>query len=194
MWCKGKHGCLGYRRTRFKSSLPDNALDNKSSALYTVLMNGYTQEQVEVAAREAGSIKEFLELLGLKANSGQYRRAKHIAAHYGVDLPKYDTKAGSQKALAKIKIPNDIFFSKGVQRQGPRLRRRLIEDFGWEDKCMIDGCPSPEPVWNNMVLVLQVDHIDGDDSNNEITNLRFVCPNCHTQTNTYSNKKRSVAQ
>lgn len=167
-------------------------LDNKTSAVYNKVMNGYTQEQVEKAAKESSSIKEFLVHLGLKPNSGQYRRAKHIAAYYGVELPKYDTKAGSVNALARVKISNEDYFVKDVFRQGPRIKKRLIEDFGWPELCMIDGCPSPEPVWNGMSLCLQVDHIDGDDSNNTIENLRFACPNCHTQTDTFGNKKRNV--
>lgn len=153
-------------------------------------MNGFTQEQVQRAAEESSSIKEFLIALGLKPNSGQYRRAKHIAAHFGVDLPRYDTKQGSQHALSKVRIPNDLYFVKGVFRQGIRLKKRLIEDFGWQEKCMMEGCPSPEPEWNGRPLCLQVDHIDGDDSNNLIENLRFLCPNCHTQTETYGNKSR----
>lgn len=155
-------------------------------------MNGFTLEQVQQAAESAGSIKEFLVNLGLKPNSGQYRRAKHIAAHFGVELPKFDTRAGSQHALSRVRIPNEVYFSKGVWRQGSRLKARLINDFGWDEVCMMDGCPSPAPVWNGKKLVLQVDHIDGDDSNNLIENLRLLCPNCHTQTETYSNNKRPI--
>jgi transposase-like protein len=41
---------------------------------------------------------------------------------------------------------------------------------------------------NNLPLKLQVDHIDGNNSNNILDNLRFLCPNCHSQTSTYSGK------
>lgn len=37
-------------------------------------------------------------------------------------------------------------------------------------------------------LVLELDHIDGDVKNNELTNLRFLCRNCHGQTETYGSK------
>ena len=50
----------------------------------------YTQEQIEEAVSGASSIKEFVMALGLVPNNGQYRRAKCIASHFNIILPKYD--------------------------------------------------------------------------------------------------------
>lgn len=45
--------------------------------------------------------------------------------------------------------------------------------------------------WNNKSLSLHLDHIDGDRLNNHINNLRFLCPNCHSQTSTFGSKNRN---
>ena len=42
--------------------------------------------------------------------------------------------------------------------------------------------------WNGKPLTLQIDHIDGKKTNNMIENLRYLCPNCHTQTETWGVK------
>lgn len=42
--------------------------------------------------------------------------------------------------------------------------------------------------WNNKELLLELDHIDGNKNNNIRENLRWICPNCHSQTNTFRNK------
>lgn len=44
------------------------------------------------------------------------------------------------------------------------------------------------PTWNGKKLVMQLDHIDGNSDNNSIDNLRLLCPNCHTQTETWGAK------
>lgn len=44
--------------------------------------------------------------------------------------------------------------------------------------------------WNNKPLVLELDHIDGNNKNDERDNLRFLCPNCHSQTETWRGRKK----
>lgn len=59
----------------------------------------------------------------------------------------------------------------------PRLL--LIEHFGYKcNSCSIDS-------WNGQSITLEVNHKDGKSSNNVMSNLEFLCPNCHSQTDTY---------
>jgi hypothetical protein len=151
-----------------------------------------TKEKVLDASNSSNSIKEFLEKLGFVPNNGQYRRAKTIAQHFQIELPVYDYTKATINASARTRIADEIYFAKETNRNGQALKARLIKDYGWVDKCNIKNCPNPLPVWNGLPIVLQLDHIDGDNTNNLIPNLRIICPNCHTQTETYSNKKRKT--
>ena len=61
-------------------------------------------------------------------------------------------------------------------------KRYLAEQRGYACEC----CNISE--WNGKNIVLEVDHIDGHHENNVPSNLRLICPNCHSQTDTYKAK------
>lgn len=64
------------------------------------------------------------------------------------------------------------------------IKRYLLNK---SSSCAICGISN---MWNNLPLTLQLDHIDGDSDNNNLNNLRLVCPNCHSQTDNFSGKNR----
>ncbi len=51
-----------------------------------------------------------------------------------------------------------------------------------------------KPWWNGKPLSLQLDHVNGDTKNQSLGNLRWLCPHCHTQTETFGSKKRLTAK
>ena len=65
------------------------------------------------------------------------------------------------------------------------LKNKLLKCGLLENKCTECGISD---TWNNKQLKLHLDHIDGNTRNNKKENLRMLCPNCHSQTDTYAGK------
>lgn len=63
-------------------------------------------------------------------------------------------------------------------------RHKLIEY-----KCNKCGCDGN---WQDGKIALQIHHIDGDNKNNELSNLIYLCPNCHALTETYCGKNKHL--
>ena len=82
------------------------------------------------------------------------------------------------------------FFSDNTRCHQDVLRRYIILFALKEEKCVKCGTTNE---WNGIVLVLQIHHIDGNRRNNQLDNLEFLCPNCHTQTDNYGFKNRKIA-
>lgn len=153
----------------------------------------FTREQVENAVNGSSSIKEVLIRLNMKVNNGNYGQIKKIVSQYDIDLPKYDRSVQLSNLRNINKIPDEEFFVLGVMRNGQSLKRRLVNDQGFEDRCYADGCVVGS-VWNGKPITIQVDHINGNRFDNRLENLQLLCPNCHSQTDTYGNNSKSLAE
>lgn len=68
----------------------------------------------------------------------------------------------------------------------PYLKKRIINEGLLKEECILCG---QKNIWNGKKLVLHLDHINGNNQDNRIENLRILCPNCHTQTETYCRSK-----
>ena len=88
----------------------------------------------------------------------------------------------------KIKNIEDVCIENGKYHRGG-LKRRLIKEKILEEKCYICNINN---IWNNKKLVLQLDHINGNNKDNRLENLRMLCPNCHSQTETFGGRNKYI--
>jgi len=73
-------------------------------------------------------------------------------------------------------------------KQTGKLSKRPVKEYLSRQK---EGCwECGITQWNGKEIVLELEHIDGNSTNNKEENLSLLCPNCHSQTQTYKNRNK----
>lgn len=144
--------------------------------------------------QESTSIRQIIQKLNLSETGGTYANFKKIIRYYNLDTSHFtghgwskgltkDNNESLKKSSINKRFSSDVLFSENSPPSivGCQLRERLIEE-GREYKCEKCGLKAE---WEGKKLTLQVDHINGINNDNRKENLRFLCPNCHSQTETW---------
>lgn len=151
----------------------------------------YKKEDLENIVKVSVNYMEVIRALGLCESGGAQQHIKKIVKGFEIDTTHflgYKTTAGNRNPnIARIKRSADDILSKGKHSSTKQLKRALNEK-GVEYKCNGNNCGIIE--WLGNPISLQIHHKDGDKYNNLITNLTYLCPNCHTQTDNWGAKKR----
>lgn len=140
----------------------------------------YTREMLEEAAEQSISYAGVLRVLGLKQAGGTHSSIVRRMKSYEIDTSHFTgqgyLRGGSS---SNRKSADEILVRSHLDRRVKVtfLRRSLLE-IGRSHECEECGL---QQEWNGLPLTLEIDHKDGDWTNNEAENLRFLCPNCHSQ-------------
>lgn len=133
----------------------------------------------------SNSMKEASEKLGLS-----FSTFKRKAIEYGLYNPNQGRKGIRREEYEdnNIRIPLDkILNGEFPFYSRSSLKKRLLEKGIKKNECEICGINE----WMGKDLVCELDHIDGDSQNHRLENLRIICPNCHSQTETHSSRNNS---
>jgi 5-methylcytosine-specific restriction endonuclease McrA len=130
--------------------------------------------------------QEFIDICS--SSESMAHAASKLGLHF-TTFKKYATNYGcyntNQSGLGIKKNKGNILeINKISSRAG--MRNRIIKENLIPHKC--SECEISE--WKGQKLSLHLDHIDGNAWNHELSNLRFLCPNCHSLTDTYTGKNK----
>jgi 5-methylcytosine-specific restriction endonuclease McrA len=137
-----------------------------------------SEEEIRKAVADARCLADALRALGEEPSGQGYRRLKRAIARHGIATAHFDrdaTRGGTRRR------PLDELLVSGSRASSTDLRRRLIEEGVKPRRC--EGCA--RTMWRGRPIPLELDHINGDRTDNRLENLRLLCPNCHALTPTY---------
>lgn len=139
------------------------------------------------AVNNSKSFSDVCINLGLRPAGGNITSIKKRIEKLNLDISHFDY--GKSKKKKNI-INDDDLFSKSNpltsrSQNSNVIKSRLLSKNYKEHKC--ECCGNTE--WNGKPIPLQLHHINGDYTDNRLTNLQLLCPNCHAQTDNYCKRK-----
>lgn len=150
-----------------------------------------TKEELQNLVDSSDCLKEII----LKTGNKPFERNFDIL-RFRVDELEIDTsslkdrskklrQSVSQKGADSNKIPLEKILVIDSKYNNSQLKDRLLREGLLLNICAECGIAE----WRGKTLVIQLDHVNGDSSDNRLDNLRMLCPNCHSQTETFCKKK-----
>lgn len=149
----------------------------------------WTEEQLRSAVKNSTSIRQVLYKLGLKEAGGNYFQISKYLKEYRLDIRHFKGKGWSKgltgRSQPRIKLEEILVL--GSHFQSYKLKKRLFlanlkkvqcEECGWAKRSEDGRIP------------LGLDHINGDSKDNRLTNLRVLCPNCHSLKPTHRGRNK----
>lgn len=149
----------------------------------------WTKENLIEAAKESINMRQLISRLGLVYAGGNYAQVRKYVHEYRVDISHFTGRGwneGRRGDYRPIRSLEQILV-KGSGYQTFKLKRRLFreglkaircEECGWARKSEDGRVP------------LELDHVNGDSTDNRLENPRVLCPNCHSLKPTHRGRNK----
>lgn len=157
----------------------------------------YTKEWLKELCADSYSYAEVLKKAGRKPGGGNQATLKKKIEEFDIDISHFTgqlwskgkTAAEDPRILGKEKYTLEEVFVKDSPVSQKILRGYVERHNLLEYKCQNCGCDGH---WQDGIIALEIDHINGDNTDNRIENLHYLCPNCHALTDTYRGKNKAL--
>jgi len=149
-----------------------------------------TKEDLEKAVGDSRSYAEVLRKLGFNNHEGR-RKVRRLINESNLDISHFKGQSWAKGKKGLRRHTKETFVEEVLKVNGrgwntDNMKLCILEFELLENKCAECGSG---PEWSGKILVLQIDHINGERQDNRLENLRILCPNCHSQTSTYCGRK-----
>lgn len=188
---KNKLGCskstISYHCNNYNLSKPINKIDKDIIKKIEIDSEYLTEKEISIKYNISKSSVNRYRIF--KKNKKKNKKTLNKCKNCDSDtINKFCSSECSSEYTHKSAY--DKFLNENEKYCKPNYVPKQFKDFFLKEqnnKCDICGC---EPKWNNKTLVFVLDHIDGDASNNKRENIRLICPNCDSQTDTFKSKNK----
>lgn len=143
-------------------------------------LKDFSKEEIEVKVQNCTSFSQLARELNYSSRGAVLETIKNYLINNDIDFSHF---TGLAKNRVK-RTEENIFIENSTANQTV-LRRWYKKGQYSEYKCAICG---QESMWNGKELVLILDHINGKNRDDRLDNLRWVCPNCNTQLETFGTR------
>ena len=148
------------------------------------LFNSLPREKGIEIMKKSKNIGEFLTNINERKGGSGYKRFYSYCENYKINYNELFThekrkQPNMYRKTTEILVENSTYLSTN------HLKKKLLKEKLLENKCVSCG---NNGIWNGKPISLHLDHINGNHTDNRLENLRMLCPNCHSQTDTYCGK------
>jgi Zn finger protein HypA/HybF involved in hydrogenase expression len=139
--------------------------------------------------KKSSTISQILKHFGLANKGGNHNTVKRRIKHENIDISHITLGKGCNKGKKLTPRKSDVeFFCENSTTNRNHIKQRIIRNNLIKYECSECGLGE---IWNGKKIVLQLEHKNGISNDNRLENLTFLCPNCHSQTDTFSGRRNN---
>lgn len=146
----------------------------------------YTLEDVRDAVKGALCWSDVCRSVGVSICTFNFKRLQRLCTQNNITTNHFDVQRSFRRG--KREWTAEELFVKNCSIGRSQLRQVLVRLGFYPGRC--DECGIAE--WNKKPLTIEIDHVNGNHTDNRKENLRWLCPNCHSQTPTYRSRSKAT--